>query len=179
MAGQYLMPHKHHLALHFWCLSGYKGSVVVVEIAIRAGNKAPQIVDAVDTVVGGLEKDRQDGVWEKDKIVIGGLSIDGEEERLGCCKGWSDCFGSQVAGIGNGGELPFLKTRNVYWRGKTCRDRYFSKLWSTHVLGAKAIVRCVCCMCCMCCPKLVVNGNWWCGAGQMLVSLLDGSSCVP
>jgi hypothetical protein len=28
-------------------------------------------------------------------------------------------------------------------------------------------------------PKLVVKRNWWCGAGQMLASLLDGSSCVP
>jgi hypothetical protein len=40
----------------------YKGSTVVVEIAIRAGNKAPQVVGAIDAVVGGLEKDRQDDV---------------------------------------------------------------------------------------------------------------------
>jgi hypothetical protein len=40
----------------------YKGSAVMVEIAIRTGNKAPQVVDAVDAVVGHLEKDRQDGV---------------------------------------------------------------------------------------------------------------------
>ena len=40
----------------------YKGSAVVVEVAIRAGNKAPQVVDAVDTDVGGLEKDWQDGI---------------------------------------------------------------------------------------------------------------------
>ncbi len=33
-----------------------------MEIAIDAGNKAPEVVDAVDTVVGGLEKDRRDGV---------------------------------------------------------------------------------------------------------------------
>jgi hypothetical protein len=66
-----------------------------------------------------------------------------------------------------------------YWRGKTRRDRYVSKLWSTQVLGAKTIACCVCHVCCMCCPKLVVNRNWWCGAGQMLASLLDGSSCVP
>jgi hypothetical protein len=44
-------------------------------------------VDAVDVVLGGLEKDRQDGVGETDKIVLGGLSIDGEEDCLGCCKG--------------------------------------------------------------------------------------------
>jgi hypothetical protein len=34
----------------------------MVEIAIRAGNKAPQVVDAVDVAIGYLEKDRQDGV---------------------------------------------------------------------------------------------------------------------
>jgi hypothetical protein len=36
----------------------------------------------------------------------------------------------------------------------------------------------VCPVCPVCCSKLVVNRNWWCGAGQMLASLLDGSSCV-
>ena len=40
----------------------YKGSTVVVEIAIRAGNEAPKVVDAADAVLGGLEKDWQDGV---------------------------------------------------------------------------------------------------------------------
>ncbi len=34
----------------------------MVEIAIRDGNEAPQVVDAIDMVVGGLEKDWQDGV---------------------------------------------------------------------------------------------------------------------
>jgi hypothetical protein len=81
-----------------------------------------------------------------------------------------------VAGRGNQGRLPFLKTRNVYWSGKTRRDRDVSKLRSTHVLGVKAIVHHVCPMCC---PKLVVSRNWWCGAGQTLASLLGGSSCVP
>jgi hypothetical protein len=65
----------------------YKGSAVVVEIAICAGNEASQVVNAIDMVVGGLEKDRQDGIGETDKIVVGGLSINGEEEHLGCCEG--------------------------------------------------------------------------------------------
>ncbi len=39
----------------------YKGSAVMVEIAICAGNKAPQDVDTIDAVVGCLKKDRQDG----------------------------------------------------------------------------------------------------------------------
>jgi hypothetical protein len=34
----------------------------VVEIVICTGNKAPQVVDTIAAVVGGLEKDRQDGV---------------------------------------------------------------------------------------------------------------------
>jgi hypothetical protein len=59
----------------------------VVEIAICAGNEASQVVNAIDMVVGGLEKDRQDGIGETDKIVVGGLSINGEEEHLGCCEG--------------------------------------------------------------------------------------------
>ena len=59
----------------------------MVEIVIRAGNKAPQVVDTVDAVVGCLEKDRQDGIRETDEIVVGGLSIDGEEERSCCCEG--------------------------------------------------------------------------------------------
>jgi hypothetical protein len=40
----------------------YKGSAVMVEIAIHAGNEAPQVVDTVDAVVDCLEKDCQDGV---------------------------------------------------------------------------------------------------------------------
>jgi hypothetical protein len=65
----------------------YKGSTVIVKVPVRAGNKSPEVVDAVYEVLDGLEKDRQDGVGETDKIVVGELSIDGEEERLGCCKG--------------------------------------------------------------------------------------------
>ena len=65
----------------------YKGSAVVMEIAIHTGNKAPQVVDAIDKVTGCLEKDWQDGVVEMDEIVVGGLSIDGEEKHLGCCEG--------------------------------------------------------------------------------------------
>ncbi len=65
----------------------YKESAKVMKIAVCTGNKSPEVVDAIDTVVGGLEKDRQDGIGETDEIVVGGLSIDGEEEHLGCCEG--------------------------------------------------------------------------------------------
>ncbi len=40
----------------------YKGSTVVMEIAIRAGNEAPQVMDTVDAVVGHLEKDWHIGI---------------------------------------------------------------------------------------------------------------------
>jgi hypothetical protein len=36
----------------------YKGSAIVVKIPVRAGNKSLEAVDAIDVVVGGLEKDR-------------------------------------------------------------------------------------------------------------------------
>jgi hypothetical protein len=65
----------------------YKGSTVVVKIPICAGKESPEVVDAIDAIVGGLEKDRQDGIGETDEILVKGLSIDGEEERLGCCEG--------------------------------------------------------------------------------------------
>jgi hypothetical protein len=34
----------------------------VVEVPVPIGNKSPEVVDAIDTVVGGLEKDMRDGV---------------------------------------------------------------------------------------------------------------------
>jgi hypothetical protein len=51
-----------------WIVTGqtgdwpYEGSTVMVEIAIHAGKEAPQVVDAVDAVIGCLEKDRRDGI---------------------------------------------------------------------------------------------------------------------
>ncbi len=48
-----------------------------------------------------------------------------------------------------------------------------------HMTRSKSDARFVYCVCHVCCLKLVVNRNWWCGAGQMLASLLDGSSCIP
>ncbi len=59
----------------------------MVKIPIRTGNNSPEVVDAIDMVVGGLEKDRQDGIGETEEIIVGGLSIDGKGECLGCCEG--------------------------------------------------------------------------------------------
>ncbi len=59
----------------------------MVKIPVRAGSKSQEVVDTIDVAVCGLEKDRQDGVGEMDNIVVGGQSINGGEERLGCCEG--------------------------------------------------------------------------------------------
>jgi hypothetical protein len=64
-----------------------KGSAVVVEEPVSIGNKSPEIVDTTDVVIGGFQKDWGDGIGETKKIVVGGLSIDGEEECLGCYEG--------------------------------------------------------------------------------------------
>jgi hypothetical protein len=65
----------------------YERSAVMVEVSLCIGNKSPEVVDAVDTVIGGLEKDRGDSIGEKDNIIVRGLSINWEEEHLGCCEG--------------------------------------------------------------------------------------------
>ncbi len=75
----------------------------------KGGNESPEVLDAVDAVVGGLEKDWQDGIGETDKIVVGGLSIDGEEECLGYCEGLSDCFGSHDSRMGYSGRVASLE----------------------------------------------------------------------
>jgi hypothetical protein len=58
-----------------------------MKVPVSAGNESPEVVDGLDVVVGGLEKDWQDGVGETDKIIVVGLSIDGEEECMSCCEG--------------------------------------------------------------------------------------------
>ncbi len=48
----------------------YKGSAVVVKIPIHAGNESPEVVNTVDAVVGGLEKDKQDGIGETSEVAL-------------------------------------------------------------------------------------------------------------
>jgi hypothetical protein len=67
--------------------SAHEGSAIVVKVPVRDGNESPEVVDTVDAVVGRLEKNGRNGIGETNEIIIGGLSLDGEEERLGCCKG--------------------------------------------------------------------------------------------
>jgi hypothetical protein len=40
----------------------YEGSAIVVKIPVGTGNESPEVVDAINMVVGGLEKNRQDGI---------------------------------------------------------------------------------------------------------------------
>ncbi len=51
--------------------------------------------------------------------------------------------------------------------------------YGLHMTKSKNDAHFVCFVCCVCCLKLVVSRKWWCGAGQMHASLLDGLSCVP
>jgi hypothetical protein len=53
-----------------------------MEVAVPVGNMPPEVVDTVDTVVGRLEI-----MGAMTLLLLGGLSIDGEEEHLGCCEG--------------------------------------------------------------------------------------------
>jgi hypothetical protein len=65
----------------------FKESAVMVEVPVHVGSKSPEVVDAIDVVVCGFQKDWGDGIRATEEIYVGGLSINGEEERLGCCKG--------------------------------------------------------------------------------------------
>ncbi len=51
--------------------------------------------------------------------------------------------------------------------------------YGLHMTRSKSNAHFVCRVCRVHCSKLVVNRNWWCGAGQTFVSSLDSSSCVP
>jgi hypothetical protein len=85
----------------------YKEGAVMVKIPVCAGNKSPEVVDTVDVVVGDLEKDRQDGLGETDKVIIGGLSIDGEKVAWAAARAKVIALGVMVAGWENWGGLPF------------------------------------------------------------------------
>jgi hypothetical protein len=65
----------------------HEGSAIVVEVPVHVDTWSPEVTDTIDAFIGGLKKNQGDGVGETDKIAVNGLFIDGEEERLGCCKG--------------------------------------------------------------------------------------------
>ncbi len=58
----------------------------MVEVPVSVGNESPEVVDAVDTVVGGLEKDRQDGIGEGVVHANVGQSVTPHNPSLGSTK---------------------------------------------------------------------------------------------
>ncbi len=56
-----------------------KGEAVVVEVLIRVGDEPPEVLDAMSAVVGDHLQDGRKRVVDADKIVVVGLSCDGEE----------------------------------------------------------------------------------------------------
>ena len=62
----------------------YEGKAVVMEVPVRIGDEPPKILDAVAAIVCDREEDGCESVVDADKIIVGGLSNNGEE---GCCGG--------------------------------------------------------------------------------------------
>jgi hypothetical protein len=113
------------------------------------------------------------------EVVVGVLGIKGEtmtsngEDLCGNNEMSKDSNNDDNGGSGGGvmdkmgiGEEKYIVT-----------DTFLS--YGLHMARRESKAHFVCRVCRMCCSKLVVNRNWWCGAGQMLESSLDGSRCIP
>ncbi len=57
----------------------YEGETVVVEVPVDIGNEPPEVLNAVGAILRDLEEDGRKRVIDANKIVVGGLSCDGEE----------------------------------------------------------------------------------------------------
>jgi hypothetical protein len=86
----------------------------MVEIVIHTGNEAPHVVDAVDAVVGCLEKDWQMASERRTRSLLEGCPLMGRKSTWAAARAEVIALGVMVAGSGVRGVLPFLKTRNVY-----------------------------------------------------------------
>jgi hypothetical protein len=72
-------------------------------------------VDAFDAVIGGLEKDRQDGVGETGtRLSLEDCPSMGRKSTWAAARAEVIALEVMVAGWENWGGLSFLKTRNVY-----------------------------------------------------------------
>jgi hypothetical protein len=71
-------------------------------------------VDANDAVVGGLEKDRQDGIGETETRLPEGCPLMGRKSAWAAARAEVIALGVIVAGRGNWAELPLLKSGNTY-----------------------------------------------------------------
>jgi hypothetical protein len=60
---------------------------VVVEVPVGVGNEPPEVLDAVGAIVRDLEEDGREGVVDANKVVVSGLSCNGEEGQCGGSEG--------------------------------------------------------------------------------------------
>ena len=74
----------------------------MVEVSIRVGDEPPEVLGALGAVVGDLLQDGRKHVVDADKIVVVGLSCDGEEGR--CGGGEGQCKGGGRHGSAMGEE---------------------------------------------------------------------------
>ncbi len=65
----------------------YEGKAVVMKVPVHIGNKPQKTLFSIDAVARDCEEDGGEGVVDADKIVIGGLSNDGEEGCFGVSEG--------------------------------------------------------------------------------------------
>ena len=65
----------------------YEGKAIVMEVPVRIGNKPPETLFTIDAVVRDREEDGREGIVDVDKIVVDGLSNDGEEGCFGVSEG--------------------------------------------------------------------------------------------
>jgi hypothetical protein len=80
----------------------------VVKVPVRAGNKSPEVVDAADMVVGGLEKDLGKMVLERRmRLLLEGCPLMGRKSAWAAARAEVIALGVMVAGWGNWGKLPF------------------------------------------------------------------------
>jgi hypothetical protein len=86
----------------------------MVEIAIHTGNEAPLVVDAVDVVVGCLEKISKMASESRTRLLSEGCPSIGRKSAWAAARAEVIALGVMVAGSDVWGGLPFLKTRNLY-----------------------------------------------------------------
>ncbi len=65
----------------------YEGKAVMVEVPVGVGDEPPEVLNTVGAMVHDLEEDGREGIIDANKIVVGGLSCDGEEGRCGSSEG--------------------------------------------------------------------------------------------
>ena len=65
----------------------YEGKAAMVEVPVGVGDEPSEVLDVIGAIIRDLDEDGCEGVVDANKIVIGGLSCDGEESRCGGSKG--------------------------------------------------------------------------------------------